>query len=177
MRVLRFRRSPLPDGEDNKTTRHSIQHRHRGDLTPHGPAHLTNRRPPFPSSTCVCDYGDLPAHRPDEEDNDIAAITSDSVPSSTSRRSGNFHGRSVCACLLARLLRRDAPRFPCPGLFVGLALGRARCAMITHAVAPRGGSLSYITRMPPRLAVRSALFSVDGGVWVFSWLNKIGRPF
>ena len=36
---------------------------------------------------------------------------------------------AVCACLLARLLRRVAPRFSCPGLFVGLALARARCAI------------------------------------------------
>ena len=33
---------------------------------------------------------------------------------------------AVCACLLTRLLRRVAPRFSCPGLFVGLALARAR---------------------------------------------------
>ena len=36
---------------------------------------------------------------------------------------------AVRACLLARLLRRVAPRFSCPGLFVGLALARARCAI------------------------------------------------
>ena len=89
----------------------SIQHRHRGNLTPHGPAHLTNRRQRFPSSTCVCDCGELPVYRPDEEDND-AALSSDSVSSATSRRSGNFHGRSVCACLLARLLRRVADSLP-----------------------------------------------------------------
>ena len=33
---------------------------------------------------------------------------------------------SVCVCLLARLLRRVAPRFSCPCLFVGLVLVRAR---------------------------------------------------
>ena len=32
---------------------------------------------------------------------------------------------AVCVCLLARLLRRVAPRFSCPGLFVCLVLARA----------------------------------------------------
>ena len=36
---------------------------------------------------------------------------------------------AVRACLLTRFLRRVAPRFSCPGLFVGLALARARCAI------------------------------------------------
>ena len=35
----------------------------------------------------------------------------------------------------------------------------------------------YTTRVPPRLAVRCALFSVDGGVGLFSWLNSTFRSF
>ena len=76
-------------------------------------------------------------------------------------------------CLLARLLRRVAPRFSCPGLFVCLVLARARCGIA-------GGStrlLAVITRVPPRLAVRCALFSVFVGVGRFSGVNKIGRLF
>ena len=80
---------------------------------------------------------------------------------------------AVCACLLARHLRRVAPRFSCPGLFVCLVLARARCGIA-------GGStrlLAVITRVPPRLAVRCALFSVFVGVGCFSGDNKIGRLF
>ena len=80
---------------------------------------------------------------------------------------------AVCVCLLARLLRRVAPRFSCPGLFVCLVLARARCGIA-------GGStrlLAVITRVPSRLAVRCALFSVFVGVGCFSGDNKIGRLF
>ena len=80
---------------------------------------------------------------------------------------------AVCVCLLARLLRRVAPRFSCPGLFVCLVLARAwdcnrrwldEAARCDHARAA---------------SARGALCAVFGvcGFGCFSGDNKIGRLF
>ena len=77
------------------------------------------------------------------------------------------HGRCTCvpvgttppssraSLLVPRSLRRSRPG------------SRAVCSRQWFGVAAR----CYITRVPPRLAVRCALVSADGGVGRFSWLN------
>ena len=64
---------------------------------------------------------------------------------------------AVRACLLTRLLRRVAPRFSCPGLFVGLALARAGVA-----IASRHGCCSLLHHARAASA-RSALCACFGG--------------
>ena len=51
---------------------------------------------------------------------------------------------SVCVCLLARLLRRVAPRFSCPCLFVGLVLVRARCVIASGATIDEIASIALL---------------------------------
>ena len=77
------------------------------------------------------------------------------------------HGRCMCvpvdttppssraSLLVPRSLRRSRPGSRA-GLQSLLDMAAARC---------------YIARVPPRLAVRCALVSEDGGVGRFSWLN------
>ena len=51
---------------------------------------------------------------------------------------------SVCVCLSARLLRRVAPRFSCPFLFVGLVLVRARCVIASGTTIDEIASIALL---------------------------------
>ena len=78
----------------------------------------------------------------------------------------------VCACWHDSFVElRLAPRVP---------VSSSVSSWLARGIAIAGGStrlLAVITRVPPRLAVRCALFSVFVGVGRFSGDNKIGRLF
>ena len=83
------------------------------------------------------------------------------------------HGRCMCVPV------GTTPSSSCASLLVSRSLRLSRLgSRVGCAIA--GGStrlLAVITRVPPRLAVRCALFSVFVGVGRFSGDNKIGRLF
>ena len=78
----------------------------------------------------------------------------------------------VCACWHDSFVElRLASRVP---------VSSSVSSWLARGIAIAGGStrlLAVITRVPPRLAVRCALFSVFVGVGCFSGDNKIGRLF
>ena len=83
------------------------------------------------------------------------------------------HGRCMCVPV------GTTPSSSCASLLVSRSLRLSRLGS-RAGIAIAGGStrlLAVITRVPPRLAVRCALFSVFVGVGRFSGDNKIGRLF